>query len=240
MGDTVVQQLTDSLRQRGLKGTLLRALAYVVDYWWDLKYHTDTFAWVAVERLGIDTQLQAHAQRYQPSQAVPLRQLLRALAIPPGKVFVDLGCGKGKALLLAAEFGFAEARGVEVSPTLCDLARHNCATYQQKTNTPTQFVIVQADARQYPVADDEEVFFLFNPFDAAVVEQVIRGIRTSLGRRKRKIWILYGHPLHRATVEETLPASARREEFTFWGQDFTVFVIEPGPTLESPSAPSAS
>jgi len=240
MMDTMLQQLRDSLRQGGLRGTLLRALAYVVDYWWDLKYHTDTFAWVAVERLGIDAQLQAHAQRYQPSQVVPLRRLLRTLDIPPGKVLVDLGCGKGKVLLLAAEFGFAEVRGVEVSPVLCEIARNNCATYRQKTNTPTQFVIVQADARQYPLADDEEVFFLFNPFDAAFVEQVIRRIGTSLYRRKRKIWILYGYPIHRATVEETLAASAHREEFTFWGQDFTVFVVEPGPALESPSAPSAS
>ena len=238
MMDTALQQLRESLRQRRLKGTLLRALAYVADYWWDLKYHTDTFAWVAVERLGIDTQLQAHAYRYQPSQAIPLRQLLRTLDIPPGKVLVDFGCGKGKALLVAAEFGFAEVRGIEVSPVLCEIARNNCAAYRQKTNTPTRFVIVQADARQYPLADDEEVFFLYNPFDAAFVEQVIRCIGTSLHRRKRKIWILYGYPIHRATVEETLPTGARREEFTFWGQDFTVFVVEPEPALENPSGPS--
>jgi SAM-dependent methyltransferase len=238
--DSALQQLRETLRQTGLKGTLLRALAYVADYWWDLKYHTDTFTWVAVERLGIDAQTQDHAYRYQPSQAIPLRQLLRALAIPPGKVLVDFGCGKGKVLLLAAEFGFAEVRGIEVSPLLCDIARHNCATYREKTNTPTQFVIVQADARQYPWTDDEEVFFFFNPFDAVFLEHVIGCIRASLQRRKRKIWILYGHPLHRATVEEALPASARREEFRFWGQDFMVFVVEPGPALQSPSGPATA
>jgi SAM-dependent methyltransferase len=199
----------------------------MADYWFDLKYRTDTFTWVAVERLGINEQHQAHAERYQPSQAVPLKKLLHTLRIPPGKVLVDFGCGKGKVLLIASEFGFAEVRGVEVSPVLCDIARKNCATYREKTNTKTQFVIVHTDAREYPIADDEEVFFLFNPFDAAIVQQVMQHLSVSLSRRKRKIWILYGQAVHHAAVAETLPATARSEEFTFWGQHVMVFVVEP-------------
>ena len=206
---------------------MLRTLAYIGDYWFDLKYRTDTFAWVAVEHLGIDEQHQAHAERYQPSQAVPLRTLLHTLRIPPGKVLVDFGCGKGKVLLIASEFGFAEVRGVEVSPALCEIARKNCETYREKTKTKTQFVIVHADACEYRIADDEEVFFLFNPFDAAIVRQVVQNLTISLHRRKRKIWILYGQAVHREAVEATLPAAARSEEFTFWGQHFVVFIIEP-------------
>ena len=43
--------------------------------------------------------------------------------------FVDLGSGKGRALLLASDYPFREVIGVELSPKLDRIARDNIARY---------------------------------------------------------------------------------------------------------------
>src|SRR5215472_14564615 len=42
-----------------------------------------------------------------------------------GYAFLDLGCGKGRALLLASEFNFREVIGVELNPELAATALRN-------------------------------------------------------------------------------------------------------------------
>ena len=46
--------------------------------------------------------------------------------------FVDVGSGKGRALLLASEYAFQEIIGVELSPELDRIARSNIARYAAK------------------------------------------------------------------------------------------------------------
>src|SRR3984957_17090364 len=47
--------------------------------------------------------------------------------------FVDLGSGKGRALLLASDYPFREIIGVELSPELDQIARANIAHYAAAT-----------------------------------------------------------------------------------------------------------
>jgi SAM-dependent methyltransferase len=180
---------------------------------------------VELEDMGVEKTRQRHAHMYQPTFGVPLRRLLRELHIPPGKVLVDLGCGKGKVLLVASEFGFREVRGVEFSPILCEVARRNCSLYQAKRKKISNLSIIHADVTDYRIRDDEDIFFLFNPFDDFILEQVLQNIASSLQRHNRKIWIIYRNAVHRDSVEELLQPSSVRS-FTFWGLDFVVFEIE--------------
>ena len=117
-----------TLNNNGLRNTTKRILSSFFDYLFDLKYGIDTFSWVEVDDLKIDNHRKKRAKMYQPTCTLPLRKLLKELNIPPGKVFVDLGCGKGIVLLVASDFGFKEARGIEFSPVLCDIAIKNCST----------------------------------------------------------------------------------------------------------------
>ncbi|MEI8078375.1 MAG: class I SAM-dependent methyltransferase [bacterium] len=221
----LLRRFLATLKKRGLRRTLLGALSYGADYWFDLKHGTDTIAAVKLDDLGVDDAQKAHAQEYQSTHARPLKNLLMALSIPPGKVLLDLGCGKGKVLLLAAEFGFKEARGVDFSPALCKIAGQNCAAYKARTKTQTAFAIYAADVLAYQMRDDEDVFFLFNPFDAYILKQVLLNILASRQQRRRKIWIIYRRAVHRKIIEETIP-QATVSDFTFWGFDFVVFEVE--------------
>ena len=64
---------------------------------------------------------------YSPVPLHRLRNLLRRLPIdsPADYAFIDLGCGKGRTLFVAAEAGFAPVIGVELDPRLAGIARAN-------------------------------------------------------------------------------------------------------------------
>ena len=66
---------------------------------------------------------------------------------------------------MASEFGFKETGGIEFSSLLCDIAVKNCTMYKEKTQTNTNFFIVNSDVLDYRINGDEEVFFFANPFD---------------------------------------------------------------------------
>ena len=215
------------IKERGTLATLLFTLSYCVDYLFDMKYKTDTFSWVGLDALGIDDAKKEHAYWYETTHAVPLRKLFKALRIRPGKVLVDLGCGKGKVLLIASEFGFKEVRGVEFSPLLCDIASNNCSTYKARTKTNTVFSIHKFDVLDYRIKDDEDVFYLYDPFDAYILKQVLENILASLQKRKRKIWIIYLDAELRGIVEEKMNPTTLFD-FTFWGEEFVVFEVEQG------------
>lgn len=65
--------------------------------------------------------------RYQAVEPNRFMNALRSLDIDVAEFrFVDIGCGKGRALILARDLGFKSIIGVEVSQSLCEIARRNC------------------------------------------------------------------------------------------------------------------
>ncbi len=93
---------------------------------------------------------------------------------------------------------------MEFARELCDIAEKNIAIYRSKTGSQTGFKIIHADAAQYPVQEDENVFFAFNPFAPAIFRQVIENIANSLKKRPRKLLIVIAlaSPQYREIVEQ--------------------------------------
>jgi SAM-dependent methyltransferase len=217
----VIRQLLTLVRRTGPLQTLALLLSYLADLIFDLRYGTNTATWVNLKRLSIPSENLRRGVDYQPTQVLPLRRVLSELEIPRDKIFVDLGCGKGRVLMLAAEAGFRDLRGVEFSAELCALATTNCAKYKKKTNCRADFRLTHSDVVDYPVRD-EEVFFMFNPFDDHVLGIVLQRIVDSLTERARQIWIIYRNPVHEAVLERN-PAFSKLREYTHMGSDFAVY-----------------
>ena len=196
-------------------------MSYIADLIFDLRHGTNTATWVSLKRLNIRSENLSRAVDYQPTQILPLRRLLKELEIPRDRVFVDLGCGKGRVLLVAAEAGFLDVRGVEFSSKLCELAAQNCAKYADRTESRAVFNIIQSDVVDYPVSDGD-VFFLFKPFDAHVLGSVLQPIVDSLAERDRQIWIIYRNPVHEAVFEEC-PELSKMWGVVYMGSDFAIF-----------------
>ena len=120
--------------------------------------------------------------------------------------FVDIGAGKGRALLVAAEAPFREVVGVELTPTMATVARANLAAAQSRPNqllAPLR--LVEGDALTTPFPTGPLLLFLFNPFEAPAVRRLLRRLiqqsatPSGAGTEPRPtIDILYANAEHRS------------------------------------------
>ena len=101
--------------------------------------------------------------------------------------FVDIGCGKGRALMIAAEFPFQRLLGVEIGPGLCEIARANVATVP---GLAARVSIVNEDATSVAYPDGPLLLFLFNPFLAPVLRRVLRNLERQLRHSPRPAYLL--------------------------------------------------
>jgi SAM-dependent methyltransferase len=115
---------------------------------------------------------------------------LRALPIRPDDAFLDLGCGKGRALLVASRFPFGRLIGVDLSPSLLATAAANAERIRE-LSPGVRIELVESDAGLYEIPDDVMTIYLNNPFPSPVVEQVLDQLMASVQRRPRMIGIIY-------------------------------------------------
>lgn len=109
---------------------------------------------------------------------------------------LDYGCGKGRVLAVAAYYGFVKITGIDFAKELCDAARKNISPVQQKF--PEKILnVIHANAVDYKIENDTNVFFFFNPFNEVVMLAVVKNILLSLKENTREIYVVYINPLHK-------------------------------------------
>jgi SAM-dependent methyltransferase len=112
-----------------------------------------------------------------------------------GNVFLDIGCGKARTLIVAGHYGYQQLLGVEFSQSLCAEANLNLEKLCQSFSS-VKFQIECADAASYAIANEVDTIFMFNPFDEVVMKEVIKNVLISLQKKKRKLHVLYVNALH--------------------------------------------
>lgn len=121
----------------------------------------------------------------------------------PRFTFVDLGSGKGRALLLALDHGFREVIGVEISPQLERIARENIARYPLRSGAlPARSIL--ADAADFDWPPSPLVVYTWNAFTEPVMQRVLGNLRASLQARPREAYLVYIHPELDAALEDQL------------------------------------
>jgi SAM-dependent methyltransferase len=195
------KRISSSLRTRGIVGSVECVFSKFQERLFDLRYGTDTVSFAELNTLTIGSEHVSDGTPYQPTRMRLVRRVLSSLNLTPGGAFVDFGCGKGRVLLLAADYGFRRITGVEFAKELCDIARENILRYQKKKGISTDIRIVEGDAVEYEIRDNENVFFMSNPFSAALVQKVVNNIVRSLRSRNKPGLIIYNNPLWGEAIE---------------------------------------
>jgi SAM-dependent methyltransferase len=202
-------RLSNSLRIHGVSGTTwlalkkIRILASLIeDRWFDYKYNTDTIEIIELDQLDIPSDNKPFGMRYEVTRARPFRKLLHTLQLPRDGVFVDLGSGKGRVLMLAAEYGFRKIIGVEFSSQLNAIAHDNIAVFQEKQHLDSDIEIIESDVVNYEIEPDQIVFFMFNPFYTIIIETLLEKIARSLEKHPRKVWLIYQYPECRPAIDD--------------------------------------
>ncbi len=160
----------------------------------DLWNGTKTFQRVSLARLDIPFANKALGEEYAPSPVYPLRKLLGEISKSAEDVFVDFGCGKGRALLVASDFPFKRIVGVEFSRELCGIARENVERYRRRHPGMPPVEILESDVGEVIVDPDWTVLYFYSPFKAEVTRQIMRKIEASYASHPRRICVVYLQP----------------------------------------------
>ena len=108
--------------------------------------------------------------------------------------FVDLGCGKGRALLLASRYPFQGILGVELDATLAAIAQANLRTFRAPWQQCHTLAALHADATAVDLPPTPLVLYLYHPFLAPALKQVLRRLERSLRQHPRELWLVYINP----------------------------------------------
>lgn len=106
--------------------------------------------------------------------------------------FVDIGCGKGRAVFVAESVGYTNLTGIELDGALVSEAIDNLKIYPLKKNN-SQVEFLQANALNYKYKNTKTVYFLFNPFNEEILSEVLKKIKTE---STSETWFIYMNPLY--------------------------------------------
>jgi SAM-dependent methyltransferase len=160
------------------------------------KYGINTTRINNLKNLSVKGKLE-HAEIYQGASYYLLENIFTYLqSINTNYHILDFGCGKGRVLAVAAWYGFKKITGIEFSEELCTEARKNISPVQVKFPEKI-FNVIHANAADYEIENDTNVFFFFNPFDATVMLAVVKNILLSLKNHPREIYVVYVNPVHK-------------------------------------------
>jgi SAM-dependent methyltransferase len=195
---------TSITNKRGLWGTLAfmaRNPLYLYfkyqEYHFDRKYNTDTSAIIVSEELDVPAST-SNLSDVTYYEAITLRffsKVMKAVRIDYHNcTFVDLGSGKGRALMLAAKYPFKKIVGVELSPALHETARDNLKAFRNATHVAANVETLCIDATAYALPNDDLVLFLYNPFVGKTMEAIVEKLAAFVMHTTHKVIIIYRNP----------------------------------------------
>ena len=219
------------LRQHGVLTTFAIIASVIEDLYirvFDRRYGVRTSGYIPLAATSLEQNQVKKGHRYRPVNAWALRRVMDRLAPSKELRFVDLGCGLGRACLIAADYGFRRVRGVEFVTEFCVKARANTEAFcSSGKKTRSAVEILFEDAIHYSKYSDDDIIFIYNPFPAEVLQQVIENLLNDTASTKRPNLIIYSQRL--IETSKTLEILNRHERlvpvFTHssWGQSFYVF-----------------
>jgi SAM-dependent methyltransferase len=176
----------------------------------DRRLGTDTCAAVPQSRLRVLTpEKQSDAKPYVMTRARALRHAFRMSPAPRYLRFNDIGCGKGKVVLVAALSGFKDVRGLDFAPELIDIAERNLVAMKDRLPKDAHVRVERADVTQAEYGPRDCVFFLYNPFCADVMRGFCEQLGRSLHEHPRRIWLIYADPAFLSVMLQYLPVQEK-------------------------------
>ncbi len=178
---------TVELAARHGMGGLVREYYYgLLDRYYDWYFDVDTRGLTSKEELNLC------AEEWHEYSSVYYQHIFNTLKRLPVKtnesVFLDYGCGKGRALIAAASIGYNRIIGIEVSQ-LVDAARINVGCMRHRKTLDVE--LKQCDATVFSVPSDVNIIYFHNPFRGATLEAVIKNIHSSYMKTKRTVFSVY-------------------------------------------------
>jgi len=164
------------------------------DYDWDYRVNTTSGAVGWRDRL-----LGTFYSLYQPTEPSAFKEMIETLQQTRNLhldefTFIDLGSGKGRTLLMASDYPFHRIVGVELLPSLHQIAQENLSRYKSESQQCFAVESVCADATSFPLPEEPLLLYLFNPFLESGIRRTVENLKISLELHPRPAYVLYHNP----------------------------------------------
>ena len=174
------------LKGSGLKTRLLNPH----DVYWDARLGIHTFG-------HLDSGI-SDGRYYGAASYRSLRRVFDAIELKPDDVIVDIGCGFGRPLFFAVDqYKVRQAYGIEANANFAQTMRSNITKFRGNKEVIT---VVETYAQEYDYRH-ATVIYLYNPFGAETMIEVLEKIYQSLTRYPRPLIIAYLNPIERACFD---------------------------------------
>jgi SAM-dependent methyltransferase len=182
----LVREALTHLRQGHPRAALTLASWAVQERVYEAYYGLDTSAVVSVDELQTDPAL---SEYYEATSYSALGRLLRDVgprSADAGGVFLDAGCGKGRAVVVAATYPYHRVIGIEIAGRLAAVARENVRRARRHLRCP-QVEVLEADAATFVIPRDVSTVYIGASFRGATLDRFIANIYDSFTATPRAI-----------------------------------------------------
>lgn len=194
-----------SIRRDGLLATIRKVLVHLTygragDDAFDRQYGTDTGGLIPLWKVSVRSLNSRFGGPYRATAEDELIDAIRFLGETLRDfVFVDLGCGKGRTLLVTPRLGFARVMGVEFADELVAIAQANVTRLAIRNAT-----VIFGDVTEYAFPQADLVVYLYNPFAAEIMRKVVINLEVHLRDFPRfKLYVIYKNPICAAVIDES-------------------------------------
>jgi SAM-dependent methyltransferase len=186
---TLLRKLSWSIAQRGFLGTLravpkalTRDSSAATLHPFDQRYGTDTSGLIGGGSLATGHPHDIYITAYAAIAPSRFEAALDRWRTTIGSMrvedytFIDLGCGKGRALLLASRLPFREVIGVELNAQLADIAQRNIESWNSLGNARSDITVQIGDATEPAFRAGPTLLFLYNSFSEPLIRRLAKNL----------------------------------------------------------------
>jgi SAM-dependent methyltransferase len=170
---------------------------------------------VEPEEVGLDSKYVVHSS---PSWNKYLVRLLKDLHISNQDTVLDIGCGKGSAMLAMLKFPFARVDGIELSKEISEIAIRNLTKLKKQ-----RWQVINGDAITYKDYNAYSMLYLYNPFPEEIMRQVVANIHSSISGREQEMLIIYNNPVCHEVIVKNGVFCKQREYPNGYGDRIFVY-----------------
>lgn len=170
---------------------------------WDRRYGVDTSG--QIDLVNLDVVGPNREAGYASVSTSPRSYEFLSTFFPPNWKnfkFVDVGCGKGRVLMLAALQGFDAIVGIEFAPLISQIATRNLTRFSGRR--PAEWFVLNADATAIDLPTDAPLLiYCFNPFKIEMWERFVPVLLRARAASQQPMCLIIS-----GTIPETLHAAA--------------------------------
>ena len=170
----------------------------------DILNHFDLREYETVSKDRLD-----NCTRYFPSPVGTVVDALEAMKkhgiAYEDRVFIDIGSGMGRNLLIASEYPFKKIIGIEISNYLHQIAEKNIVRYQTDTQKCKDFALYDIDALEFAFPQENLVFYFWEPFNETISNPFVEKLHKFSTETGKHITLIF--------CEEPFPAVKKSHIF---------------------------